>query len=563
MSKNILLFSDGTNNQGGMGRDTNVWRLYNMLDHDSKHVAYYDDGVGTEKSTPQKILGLVFGKGLTRNVLDLYIYLASHYEEGDNIYLFGFSRGSFTVRLLANFIDFAGLPTGSDWRSKPYKLKENAKEAFAAYKHKVEELKADYFPEKLDNKRLCQINSNYQSVPIRCIGVWDTVNATGVPINEIRKFFLPQWVQDKSIVHLPLCVKTGFHALAIDEARQTFSPTLWDESTLAADQYVEQVWFAGVHSNVGGGYPKDSMAKVSLEWMIKRIEMLPELGKRNYEYGVPQFNTKRDALSEEANVHGKLYDSRAGLSAFHRYQPRDLSTLYKGPAGNEPPLVHKSVFQRIDNATHFYAPYMIRSFRVVENSLKKPHDADTHTLNSEHASGDSRIDILHFLNSRVVLYWSFVLLCLMMFLIPVTDMKQNWVGEGNAIWLLSSTIGSLSALLPDFLSSIIDWYVAHSLLFLVLLGVLLFQRVVWKKKIETRLSSIASDMWQNLNELLLSNIMSGSTSGAVQDPTNKQREVRELNTFEKSILKVERTVSQKIDFRSDLPKTEDHTEDIH
>ena len=562
MSKNIVLFSDGTNNRGGMGRDTNVWRLYKMLDNDSKNIAFYDDGVGTERSTPIKILGLVFGYGLSRNVLDLYIYLASHYEEGDHIYLFGFSRGAFTVRLLANLIDFAGLPGGNDWKSKPLTLKKIAKESFEAYKQKVKKLKGNYSPEKLDDKRLCQINSGYQSVPIRCIGVWDTVNATGVPINEVRILLLRWWpyVQDKSIKHLPLCVKTGFHALAIDEARKTFSPTLWDEATLAADQYVEQVWFAGVHSNVGGGYPKDSLAQVSLEWMIGRLEMLQSLEKSKSDNHGLLFNAKRKNLREDADVHGKLYDSRAGLSAFHRYQPRDLSSLYKGKTGNEASLIHESVLQRIDNATNFYAPCLIKKFRVIENNQKKPHVTDTHTLNTEHLSGNSRIDILHLINSRVMLYWSFILLCLAIIVMPITDMKYNWANEGNEIGVLSQTIGGISFLLPDFLSPLVEWYVMHPLLFLGLLVILLLLRVAWKRSIENHLSIVASDMWKNLNENLLRRVMGDSTANVALDSAEKQSEVRELNVLEKSIFKMERAVSRKIDFRSDLLESENSSE---
>ena len=241
------------------------------------------------------------------------------------------------------------------------------------------------------------------------MGVWDTVNSTGLPINFLRKFILPWWVQDSSIEHLPQCVKTGFHALAIDEARESFSPTLWNEKELTKDQYVEQVWFSGVHSNLGGGYPKDSMAQVSLEWMVDRLVLLPKLEQQrkdvSFESDALRFNVKRDMLYAEANVNGKLYDSRSGLNAFYRYQPRDISQLSMESSGKRTPLVHHSVFQRIDNATSFYAPFNINEFRVVDNNVQSPHDAEQHVVNTkDNTGGDSRTDILHSVNSLSLIH---------------------------------------------------------------------------------------------------------------------------------------------------------------
>ena len=566
MSKNIALFSDGTNNQGGNGRDTNVWRLYNLLETDHKkikQIAFYDDGVGTFKSTPLKIAGLAFGWGLSQNVRDLYVYLASHYEDGDDIYLFGFSRGSFTVRMLANLIDFAGLPVGDDLKSKPKHLKELSKKLLKDYKKHISQHEGIYSsPEKIsDVRKLDAIdgkgNKTYQfnKVPIRCMGVWDTVNSTGTPINEIRKivFCLYPWVQDKTIYNLPDCVKTGFHALAVDEARKSFSPTLWNEHKLKEDQYVEQVWFAGVHSNVGGGYPKDSLAQISLEWLIKRLQLLPKLEKDRIEFNNPvlEYNSKLKMLNAEANVNGKLYDSRAGLAAFYRYKPRDVKFIYQKITGDEVPFVHESVFQRIENATDFYAPIYVHEFKRVDNENLEPEKVESHLLKTKiNDDEDSIVDILHCINARVILYWLFVTLSLTAIMIPVLGFHWGWFGEGNELPLLSSVINVLTNFLPDFASDYVLWFSTHSLLFVIILACFVLLRFM-KKRLESRLSNVASDMWQNLNKELLGKLIGNLRVTLTKDLKVQKREVGELNDLEKGFMGFERMISRKFDLRSD------------
>jgi len=565
LAKNIVLFSDGTNNQGGSGYDTNVWRLHNMLDtHDNnkekgkpKQIAFYDDGVGTHKSAPLKLAGLLCGWGLSQNVRDLYVYLASHYEAGDAIYLFGFSRGSFTVRMLANLIDYASLPDDPDSTLSPKQLMHLAKQALKSYKRHIKSQKGDYLPPTLpaSDTTIKMLNK----VDIRCMGVWDTVNSTGLPINALRKFILPWWVQDSSIEHLPQCVKTGFHALAIDEARESFSPTLWNEKELTKDQYVEQVWFSGVHSNLGGGYPKDSMAQVSLEWMTDRLMLLPKLEQQrknvSFESGVLRFNVKRNMLYAEANVNGKLYDSRSGLNAFYRYQPRDISRLCMDASGQKISLIHHSVFQRIDNATSFYAPFNIREFRVVDNHVQLPHEVEQHVVNTkDNAGDDSRADILHSVNSRVLLYWVFIGLSITTAILPFFQMSTFWI-DGK-IQLLSTPIRALGNILPDFLSSWVEWYAAHPSLFLLLLGLFLFKRIVVKKKIENRLLNVARDVWQNLNKELLSKLMGDSKADVSKDLSITIRDIDELSLVGKYFMKAERKVSDKINWRSNSPPSQ-------
>ena len=120
-SRNIIICSDGTGNAGGRTRGTNVWRIYKELDrHNSKieQLAYYDDGVGTDNLRFLKIIGGAFGWGLSRNLIDLYSFAASHYRPGDRLYLFGFSRGAYTVRALGEMILKCGLLKSDRYRTE-------------------------------------------------------------------------------------------------------------------------------------------------------------------------------------------------------------------------------------------------------------------------------------------------------------------------------------------------------------------------------------------------------------------------------------------------------------
>ena len=131
MPKNIVLLSDGTGNSAAKAHRTNVWRLYRALDlTQGDQIALYDDGVGSQEFLPFRILGGVFGWGLKGNVLDLYSFLCQNYEEGDRIYVFGFSRGAFTARVLAGLVCHQGLRQGLSRKEQD----EAVKEAYTAYR---------------------------------------------------------------------------------------------------------------------------------------------------------------------------------------------------------------------------------------------------------------------------------------------------------------------------------------------------------------------------------------------------------------------------------------------
>ena len=344
--KKIILLSDGTGQGAAKQNKTNVRRLYRALDlHRDDQVAFYDDGVGSQAFLPFKILGGAFGWGIKYNVIELYKALCRTYKEGDRIYLFGFSRGAFTVRMLAGMIAARGLcrPVADE-----KEFHKAARKQFEAYRLKY-------------GKGLLTLPFRWAlagSVPkcttwprIDFIGVWDTVAAYGFPIEEMSSIVdwlvLPLKFVDQK---LSCRVVRACHALAVDEERLSFRPVLFDEKDEDKKApRIEQVWFPGVHSDVGGGYPEKDLALVPLDWMISRVEVTKNPNGLRFHGHV-----RRD-IEERCDWHGKQHDSRSGLAAFYRYRPRDVEDLSR-KCGIDKPKVHWGVRERIGGKVTPYAP---------------------------------------------------------------------------------------------------------------------------------------------------------------------------------------------------------------
>ncbi len=182
------------------------------------------------------------------------------------------------------------------------------------------------------------------------MGVWDTVDAVGLPFHladvlnsTVHRFKFP----DRN---LSSSVDRACHALALDDERHSFSPLLWNE-TGEAEGRIAQVWFAGAHSNVGGGYPKQGLSLVALDWMLSEAE---RAGMRFNEHGLRTNRYERQAYREHANVDDKLYDPRSGLGLFYRWRIRDMRALCL--ANGVAPRLHLSVLERIAHGTEDYAP---------------------------------------------------------------------------------------------------------------------------------------------------------------------------------------------------------------
>jgi hypothetical protein len=366
MSKNIILLSDGTGQSGGVGYETNVWRLYQALkvDDDSQLISY-DDGVGSQRTLISKLMGNSSAVGLDRNVRELYTFLVRHWEKGDRIYMFGFSRGAFTVRLLADLIASCGL---LDLQRIPSEKELNrlVKSAYSC------SLKGYYYPAipRTFKGKFSRYKQDGE-VDIHFMGVWDTVGAIGLPFKEVR-YAMHNWMRyGFRGLALNKNVKRACQAMSIDDCRESFHPIVWNERTEEQPGRIHQVWFAGVHSNVGGGYPKKQLALVALDWMIQQVkewDIKCSVTPTNQLQFYPQ---ELDKILREKKCDGRLYNSRSGPASIYRYLPRNMELIRESYTEDDI-HVHPCVFSRIENSIDFYSPHNLTE-RCDSPRLKDEH----------------------------------------------------------------------------------------------------------------------------------------------------------------------------------------------
>lgn len=298
VGKRIVICFDGTwNSADSGGADTNVARISRAIHANAgtggvPQLVLYLRGVGTTGLDADKIFDGATGLGIDDNIRSGYMFLAQNYVPGDEIYLFGFSRGAFTARSLVGLVAAAGL------------LKRQSLGALgAAWKY----YRTDKPHSPQDFLRQTPGADSHVDAAITFLGVWDTVGSLGVPghvfdlIN--HKFY--------GFYDTGLCpiVRKACHALAIDEHRDTFVPTLWT-GKLPANSSVEQVWFAGAHSDVGGGYLTRDLADIPLVWMAKKAEAAGLILDWSC---LPDANTLRPLAAR--------HDSSSGAFAFNRIVP--------------------------------------------------------------------------------------------------------------------------------------------------------------------------------------------------------------------------------------------------
>jgi uncharacterized protein (DUF2235 family) len=271
--KRLALFLDGTWND--TDDNTSVWRLRSLCAPAGKDAVpqfiYYDSGVGTQVG--ERITGGMFGVGIDHHVCKAYEWLVENYEDDDEIFIFGFSRGAFTARSLAGMLSICGLakpgaPLGVGQLYTRYRHVDRNQKSIRKIKEAAD---AGTPPPTLEENWLLRFS---KPVTITMIGVWDTVAALDLPGIGIHEFLDPNLRHD---------ALNAFHALAIDENRSKFAPTLWTQTCPVADGFpkilrdfssVEQRWFVGAHANVGGGYPSDKLPQAPLRWLAGKAEGL-------------------------------------------------------------------------------------------------------------------------------------------------------------------------------------------------------------------------------------------------------------------------------------------------
>ena len=311
--KNIIICCDGTGNEY-CDHNTNVVELYSVAVKCSKQITFYDPGVGTGGWEYEEESGLLkakrdqaTGDGLQKNVEDAYRFLMRYYEEGDRVFLFGFSRGAFTVRALGGMLYKVG-------------LLRNDNDNLWEYASKI--------CNSQENKYSDGIVTGFRSTfcrpcPAYFIGVWDTVESL---VLNGKRFYNHQLNPE---------TKFGYHALAIDEKRKDFPPCLWDETQKTAGQTIEQVWFAGVHSDVGGWYDERGLSNTALLWMIEKARAC----------GM-EVDMDRAAVYK-SNPHDAIHESYDGFWLFRGKEARAI------PSGA---LIHTSAVERMEKAANGYKP---------------------------------------------------------------------------------------------------------------------------------------------------------------------------------------------------------------
>jgi len=345
MTKNIVLCCDGTGNSfEEPDYDSNVVKLYNTLVIGPKQIAYYHPGVGTmgapnargrfEKEWT-RALGLGLGYGLLDNVADAYRYLMNKYEEGDRIFLFGFSRGAYTARAIASLLHVFGLLEGGNEGLIPYILRLYAQRTKEAKRATPTFTAEDNFKYAFSRK-----------VTVYFSGLWDTVSSYG-------------WIS--SPIDLPFAgqnpiILTGRHAISIHEHRCCFQANLWGPPLPQQD--IRQVWFCGVHSDVGGSYlERDAgLSKISFEWVLveaKKAGLEVDTNRAAVVLGRLAPQVKFLPTYVEPNAKGMLHDSLKGrwwlLEYYPRRDPRLNGKTWEFPRGKwyrqipEGSIIHQSV----------------------------------------------------------------------------------------------------------------------------------------------------------------------------------------------------------------------------
>ena len=344
--KRIVICCDGTwntpdNTEAGIPVPTNVVKFASSVKPQDKkgivQLVYYDAGVGTSGSRFKRVYDGATGKGLLRNIREAYAYLLHNYSLGDELFFVGFSRGAFTVRSLAGLIRNSGI------------LRPNAlhmiDHAVALYRSRS----AATHPREKEATLFRRTYSVADETPIKFIGVWDTVGALGNPLLSNTIFGRHNRFHDTDLSRI---ISDAYHALAVDEKRRLFKPTLWNQQAGYRHQTLEQTWFAGAHSSVGGGCPTTGLSDIALQWMREKAK---------------KCGLALEATDLQENVLEQYEESRTGgyrlMSKYHR--PIDRPQ----PGKQTEETVHDTVEQKYDAQPNY------RPKNLLDYLARNPHHA--------------------------------------------------------------------------------------------------------------------------------------------------------------------------------------------
>jgi uncharacterized protein (DUF2235 family) len=508
VAKNIILLSDGTGNSAAKLFRTNVWRVYEALDlgPSSNQMAYYDDGVGTSSFRPIALITGAFGFGLKRNVKTIYAFLSRNYDPGDRIFAFGFSRGAFTIRTVMGLIGSQGIVPGRTMT--PDQLSGAVEHAYRRYRGSYHTNLGTAFRSLVGARHAAkqQIPAGHHAPKVAFLGLWDTVDAYGLPIEELKQGW-DNWIWRLSFPDRDLSpmVQKACHALATDDERRTFHPVLWNEKPekdlvaagKVAPDRISQVWFAGMHSNVGGGYPKDGLAYVSLIWILNEA-----MAK-----GLKIHQASLDEFARLADPHAVMGNSRSGLAAYYRYDPRRISALCKDDFHQveiDRPKIHCSVLERIKAQHLTYVPHAVPE----EYDVIDPKGAVVANSYETAAGAAARSPIIQRVHDLV--WWRRVVYFLTLFLTALLLLfpwlwSNEYVACRRLCWLqdtvrdvMRPVLSAVGSFLPGFAGFWIEIYRAQPVKFVVFAAGLVF--ALWLGRwLEARIRERASGAWSHVD----------------------------------------------------------------
>jgi uncharacterized protein (DUF2235 family) len=355
--RRLIICADGTWNSRERGKPTNVQKMAQAIlpaaADGTPQLVFYDAGVGTGIGL-DRILGGAFGYGLSRNVEDAYRFLVDNYVEGDEVYFFGFSRGAFTARSTVGLIRKCDLLTKAHADLFP--------EAYAIYREREG---------GADSPRAVAFRNRYASpIKVTCLGVWDTVGSLGIPGHLGDNFVGRAINRDYQFHDVKISSRTveaGYQALAIDEQRRPFEPAVWWREHVST-QALEQAWFPGAHSDVGGGNDtleesaeRGSLADVAFMWMVERARR----------HGL-EFSDAYLAERIHPNALAPLHPSRNGIYKLTPPRVRPMLALPEDPALHETLDARRRDFPGIDPVAH---PPRIESPQAIHPSAWERVDA--------------------------------------------------------------------------------------------------------------------------------------------------------------------------------------------
>jgi uncharacterized protein (DUF2235 family) len=413
MPKNIVICCDGTGNEINT-TISNVLKLYRVLEKSDDQRVYYNPGVGTIgeqnawerfKQNTKAVLGLATGYGLDHDVLGAYRFLCETYQSGDRVWLFGFSRGAYTVRVLAAFVHVMGLLRPDQLNLAGYALSAYKK---ASSDKQASDGDSQHHTLLEEAWHFSQVAGGYP-VPIEFIGVWDTVASVIVPRQDGFLFLF--YLQMLYFTRTNPSVKKFRQAMSIDERRRMFRLNRWidpqgcrsniyDPKT-ATPQDIRQVWFAGVHSDVGGGYPEaqSGLSKFPLLWMIDEAQKaglrVDDAMVNHFGWGQP-IPGGHDYVAPDATA--PLHDSLTGAWWILEWLPKSVKWrewparksflgLYL-PLGEprvipEGALLHRSVIERRDKVQSYRPINMPKAYSVEETPLVPRHADGANAVSSQ------------------------------------------------------------------------------------------------------------------------------------------------------------------------------------